>query len=160
MQQNQKNQKRINEALTYIKRIFKKNFYSESAIMKKLQDKGFGDVADDVIEIMKDLKLINDEKFASLIANNIAEFKGYGPKRIRQLLLSKGYDEFLVDNVIENLDLNFSLIALQDAKAFLRKRTFKDFYEFKRKLYSHLMYKGFSVQTIEETLEEIKEEIG
>ena len=158
MQRNQKNQKKLNEALSYLKRLFNRNVYSENEIRKKLSLKGFDDVVEETIAILKQLGMLNDEKFARYLASNIAEFKKYGPNRIRNMLIAKGYDEFLVDDVISELDVDFAKMATDNARLFLKKRHFKNSYEARRKLYSHLIYKGFSAETIEETLKEIKEE--
>ncbi len=156
MERNLQNQKKLNEAIAYIKRIFKRATYSESAIRKKLSQKGFEEVADEVIGMLKDVGLINDEKFARYIASNIAEFKGYGPNRIKRVLISKGYDESLAESVVSELEVDFFKIARKDAELFIKKKKFKDDFDARRKLYSHLFYKGFDAETIEETLREIK----
>jgi regulatory protein len=156
MERNVQKQKKLNEAITYIKRVFKHATYSEAAVRKKLFQKGFAEVEDEVIDMLKDVGLINDEKFARYIASNIAEFKGYGPNRIKRILVSKGYDEFLAENVVSELEIDFFEIARKDAELFMKKKKFKDEFDAKRKLYSHLLYKGFNAETIEETLREIK----
>jgi regulatory protein len=158
MERNVQKQKKLNEAITYIKRIIKKNLYSESLLRKKLSDRGFEEVADDVLDLLKDLGLINDEKFAKHLAVNIAEFKKYGPNRVKKILISKGYDEFLSEKIVSELDIDFFELACENARNFLRKRTFKNEFEKRRKLYSYLFYRGFDNETIEETLKEIKEE--
>ncbi len=158
MERNQERQKKLNEALSYIKRIFKRNIYSESEIRHKLSLKGFEDVSEEVIETLKEFSMINDEKFANLIANNTAEFKKYGPKRIRDILIRKGYSSSIADDAISKLDMDFFEIARSVADSFLKKRKFKNSYDAKRKLYSHLVYKGFDTQIIEEILSEMKEE--
>jgi regulatory protein len=158
MEKSQTNQKKLNEALLYVKRIFNKNIYSELGVRKKLRLKGFEDVEDKVIEVMMEAGMINDEKFANFIANNLAEFKKYGPKKIRYTLINKGYDEDLTESVVSNLDVDFLKIAKDVAYSFLKKRKFKNSYDKKHKLYLHLTYKGFTTQTIEEILSEIKEE--
>jgi regulatory protein len=158
MKESQTNQKKLNEALAYVKRIFNRNIYSESEIRRRLRLKGFEDVEDQVVDFMTELGMLNDEKFANFVANNLAEFKKYGPKKIRYTLINKGYDEDLTDNVVSNLEVNFLKIAKDVAYSFLKKRKFKNSYDKKHKLYLHLTYKGFTTQTIEEILREMKEE--
>jgi regulatory protein len=158
MEKSNQTQKKLNEAIKYVKRIFQKNIYSEAAIRRKLSEKGFDEVSDEILDTLRDIGLVNDEKFVKYIAVNIAEFKKYGPNRIRRILVSKGYEEYLVDNAISEMDVDFYKIAYEDAKKFLKKKNFKNNFDAKQKLYSHLIYKGFDTEIIEETLKEVKEE--
>ena len=57
---------------------------------------------------MAQLGLVDDESYARRWAAMLWREKKYGPRRIRQSLMQKGFDRALVDQVLEEMEDSFA----------------------------------------------------
>lgn len=79
--------------------------YGTKELIKKLCEKGYEkESAQKACERLTELGLLNDEEFAKILANDLAERKSYSIKRIKQELTFRGIDREIVENTIESLD--------------------------------------------------------
>lgn len=65
------------------------------------------DIAREVTGRMVELGLVDDESYARRWAAMLWREKKYGPRRIRQGLMQKGFDRELIDQVLEEMDDSF-----------------------------------------------------
>jgi len=62
------------------------------------------EIAEEVTQRMVQLGLVDDESYARRWAAGLWREKKYGPRRIRQSLVQKGFDRALVDQVLEEME--------------------------------------------------------
>lgn len=104
----------IDHAITLTRAKTKSYTYLQYGDMsaKKLYDKlihaGFEDgMALECVEQMKDAGYINDTRYAASVANNLANVKLYGPRRIREELYKRGITGDDADIAIDGLETDF-----------------------------------------------------
>lgn len=64
------------------------------------------EIANQVVDKIEDLGLINDENYANRYAQELAQRKGMSAFRIKQELIRKGVDRTLADYATEELDMD------------------------------------------------------
>ena len=62
------------------------------------------DIAAQTADRMEELGLVNDEDYARRLAQSLAQYKGWGPGRIRQRLYEKGIAREISAQVLEELE--------------------------------------------------------
>ncbi len=67
----------------------------------------------EAVERVMELGLINDEQYASDLANEFLNRKGYGVHRVRQELAKRGIDRDLIDQVLCETDSDPETILMQ-----------------------------------------------
>lgn len=133
-------------------------------LKQKVLKKGFSsDLIESVIEEFDDKGLLNDEKFANKFAADKAEFKKWGPKKIKSELFKKGITKNVVEKVIQKLAE--SLEQDQICVDLLRKRKQhflreQDQIKRKQKMYRYLAGKGYNGTTISKAIEQITEDLN
>ncbi len=97
--------------------------YGTKELIKKLCEKGHErDSAEKACERLAELKLLNDEEYARILANDLLERKNYSIKRIKQELSFRGIDREIVENTIESLDNDpISRIIILVKKKYINK---------------------------------------
>ncbi|MBR3766693.1 MAG: regulatory protein RecX [Clostridia bacterium] len=80
--------------------------HSEFELKQKLSMKFSKEAAESAIERLKELSLIDDEKFALMLAEELYERKGYAPKRILLELKNRGISGNYAENAVNALDIN------------------------------------------------------
>lgn len=79
--------------------------YGTKELIKKLCEKGHEkEYAEKACERLAELKLLNDEEYARILANDLLERKNYSIKRIKQELAFRGIDRDIIENTIDLLD--------------------------------------------------------
>ena len=79
--------------------------YGTKELVKKLCEKGHEKVAaQKACERLTELKLLNDEEYARILANDLLERKNYSVKRIKQELAFRGVDREIIENTVLLLD--------------------------------------------------------
>lgn len=79
--------------------------YGTKELIKKLCEKGHEkEYAEKACERLAELKLLNDEEYARILANDLLERKNYSIKRIKQELTFRGIDRDIIENTIDLLD--------------------------------------------------------
>ncbi len=66
------------------------------------------EIAEETADRMVQLGLVDDESYARRWAAMLWREKKYGPRRIRQSLMQKGFDRALVDQVLEEMEDSFA----------------------------------------------------
>ena len=79
--------------------------YGTKELIKKLCEKGHEkEFAEKACERLTELRLLNDEEYARILANDLLERKNYSIKRIKQELAFRGIDRDIIENTIDLLD--------------------------------------------------------
>lgn len=103
-----------NKALDFLSR----RMYSEKELARKLREKDFNDEAiDGAIQRCKELLLLNDERYAEVLSEQLYNNKHFGTKRILQELSARGVNREIAQNAVENLDkdeVNSIILLLQN----------------------------------------------
>ncbi len=90
-----------NKALDFLSR----RMYAEKELAKKLREKDFSDEAiEGAIQRCKELLLLNDERYAEMLSEELYRNKHFGAKRILQELSARGVNREIAQNAVENLD--------------------------------------------------------
>lgn len=82
--------------------------HSEKELFDKLCRNVDEAVAAEITAKMVDLGLVDDESYARRWASMLFREKKYGPRRIRQSLMQKGFDRLLIDTVLEEMREEYS----------------------------------------------------
>ena len=80
--------------------------HSEYELRQKLRMKYPPDAVNSAIERLVASGLIDDEKFAFLLAEELHERKGFAPKRILMELKNRGISSALAENAVNSLDID------------------------------------------------------
>lgn len=80
--------------------------HSESELKRKLSAKYPPPAVKNAIQRLKDSGLIDDEKYAFLLAEELYRRKAYAPKRIEAELKNRGIDSIYIENAINALDID------------------------------------------------------
>ena len=130
---------------------------SIAEIKDKLKSKKISSgTIDKTIAHLGKLGLINDEEFAKQLVQSKMGKKPSGRKVIRQKLFQKGISKDTADKVIEELytpDKENELIT-DIYNKYTKKLEGKDKFQKRRKLFEHLIRKGFDIDAINELLNE------
>ncbi len=133
-------------------------------LKQKIQKKDYpSKVINRVIQEFEEKGMINDEVFAQKFADDKAEFKKWGPNKIKHALFKKGVHRKIVEKVVQNLSTNLEQdqicvdLALKRRRHFLREG---DFYKRKQKIYAYLTQKGYKSPAIKKALPKIMEHLN
>lgn len=101
----------VNSRLAYAQalRFLTLRAHSADELYKKLLKKHSPSCARFAVDKCRELNFIDDEDFAVRFANELAQKKKYGEARIRQELHLKGIDSEITDNVINNLNIDYTV---------------------------------------------------
>lgn len=80
--------------------------YSEKELRRKLSMKTTPQAADEAVEKMRQLKMLDDESYARNLASQYLEHKHYAGKRILLELRQKGIAADLVQQVVDELEID------------------------------------------------------
>ncbi len=79
--------------------------FGTKELIKKLCEKGHDkESAQKACERLTELKLLNDEEYAQILAKDLLERKNYSIKRIKQELAFRGISREIVENTVDLLD--------------------------------------------------------
>ena len=79
--------------------------YGTKELVKKLCEKGHEkEFAEKACERLTELRLLNDEEYARVLASDLLERKNYSIKRIKQELTFRGISRDIIENTIDLLD--------------------------------------------------------
>jgi len=139
--------------LEYAIKILNKKDYTEFEIRNRLKHKKFNDEnIDDIVSKLKSLKFINDERFAE----NFLFFKskrGYGKKGIAYNMKLKGLSENIIDRVLGSFDES----KFADSIFLKRAKEIKKDKNYKQKLFSYMLRRGFEYDTVSKLFDKYKE---
>lgn len=131
--------------------------YSEKELARKLREKDFSEEsAEYAVNRLKELSLLDDERYAEMLAEHLYTNKHYGEKRIMQELSFRGIDRETARNALLALDKDEvnSIVLLLEGKF---KDKIKD-EKGKQRTVAALMRYGYSYSDIKTALNIISEE--
>ena len=108
---------------------------------RRLSERYSPDEVERTISILKEKGILNDERFALMMAKSELEVNFHGPRMIRSKLKSLGVDDETVDAAIEKAMEDFD--PTETLKRLMEK--FKD----KKKLREYLYRRGFDPSIVE-----------
>lgn len=133
------------KALKYIERSYK----TEKQVYDYLLGKEFDEkTISRVMEFMHQYSFIDDEKYACMYLKD--RIKKEGINKIKFDLKKKGIHENIIENIIYKSDYteNEGLMINGEKKIKLLLKSEKDVMNIKRKLYDHLVRKGYSGDSV------------
>lgn len=132
------------------------NYVSSKLITTKqlkdyLRGKGYkSDVINKVTDKFNEYGVINDESFASAYIN--IKQRSLSKRALEQKLIQKGVNKDIAKSYLEEFD--DKEVAILTAEKFMKNKEFTE--ENVVKLLRHLSYKGFDYETINKTIEYLK----
>ena len=120
--------------------------HSAFELKQKLSMKFSPESADSAIEKLSNLGLIDDEKFALLLAEELYSRKNFAPKRILSELKSRGISGEYAQNALNALDIDkdFGIIKILEKSGVTEQSSKKD----KDRIIRRLMNMGYSFSDI------------
>lgn len=146
------------EAFDHATRLLGMRMQSERELRTKLGRKDYGSrVIDAVIENLKRLNYVDDEKFAADRAKDQATLKKHGKARAVQELMKAGVSRELADKATtqayEDVDPRVSAVEVAKKKAATLSRYDRD--TAKRRLIGFLQRRGFDYETVQYAVEKV-----
>ena len=129
--------------------------HSSKELLTKLRQKGFGDGAEEALEKLEELGIVDDLRFAKAYKNELVQFKRFGKKRVISELFKKGIDRSIIDEVTEDMETD-----PEELKAIIRRKYLRYLSDEKgkKRTVNGLIRMGYSYSEINEALTEIEEE--
>ena len=130
--------------------------YGTKELIKKLCEKGHEkEYAEKACERLTELRLLNDEEYARILANDLLERKNYSIKRIKQELAFRGIDRDIIENTIDLLDNDpVSGLIILIKKKYINKLNDE---KGKKRPIDALLRLGYSYSDIKNALNQISE---
>jgi len=131
---------------------------SASAILRKLKQKGRSqEAAEYAVELLKKRGYLNETDACRRIAESLVRSKHYGRRRIRDYLISHGYDAKTAEDAV----LEISGEDIRDALTYHLTRKFRGYLQMpmdeRRKATAALMRLGFTFQEIRDAAHDPKQ---
>ena len=129
--------------------------HSSKELLTKLRQKGFGDGAEEALEKLEELGIVDDLRFAKAYKNELVQFKRFGKKRVISELFKKGIDRSIIDEVTDDMETD-----PEELKAIIRRKYLRYLSDEKgkKRTVNGLIRMGYSYSEINEALTEIEEE--
>ncbi len=126
---------------------------SASAILRKLAQKGRSkEAAEYAVELLKKRGYLNEEEACCRIADALVRSRHYGRRRIRDYLISHGYDSRTAETAAEEIPDE----EIREALRYHLTRKFRNYTELplneRKKATASLMRLGFTYQEIRNTV--------
>lgn len=125
--------------------------HSTHEISQKLRAKGFSEeTITETLQFLKEIQLLDDQKFASEWSRFRIERGHYGPIRLRRELLSKGLPPEEVEDVIRRLSEEYDPIPQIETALTQRYKKCSDLQDPKcrRRAFDYLRRKGYETHNI------------
>lgn len=131
---------------------------SASAILKKLTAKGrSGEAAQYAVELLKKRGYLNEEDACRRIASSLVRSRHYGRRRIRDYLISHGYDPKTAQTAADEIPDE----EIREALTHHLTRKFRNYAELpiaeRKKATASLMRLGFTYQEIRNTAHDLEQ---
>jgi len=143
----------------YAVHCLSKKMHTKKELYDKLYSKDYPDeICVKIIEYLEELSYIDDQDYAERYAKDAHNLKKIGVMRIKRELVGKGIDIEIINNLFDELDLDFekSLASIIDIKS---QRSDLTDYKEKRRLIAHLMRRGYTYSEISAVLSKKENEI-
>ena len=95
-------------AVRYLEYLLNFGDKSEKVLLRKLKEKEYSpEVSEKALELLKKYGVVDEESVCEKKVARYASEKMYGPKRIRNELLSKGFTRDAIDTALERTEVDF-----------------------------------------------------
>ncbi len=130
--------------------------HSEKEIRQKLSRKYDEQSVDTAVEKLLDLGLVNDRRYAELLARELFERKRYGKNRVRSELYRKGIASEIVNEVLEEYENENEPDNVQTIVDIIRKKYYNKLIDEKsrQKVVAALVRLGYSFSDIRQAMRE------
>ncbi len=129
-------------------------------LKQKALKKGYpSEIIDDVLDEFDRKGLLDDESFAIKFASDKAEFKQWGPVKIKSALRKKGVSKSIAEKAVRSITNDLDQVQICVDLLTKRKRHFlreTDTLKRKQKMYRYLAGKGFTGSVITKAIDTIK----
>ena len=138
-----------NLALKYLS-----NMKTENEVRTYLKSKDIPkDIIEETIEYLQKENFLNDSYYAELFTEDKLKLKQDGPNKIRNLLLQKGIDTNIINNIIINIDNNLLFENLYKVTE-KKYNSLEGKNNKKEKLIRYLLNKGYDYSHIKSVLKD------
>ncbi len=124
-------------------RLLSMRAHSEKELYDKLKRKYKAAAAKQAVEKCRELGFINDEQFASLLADELVRRKHYAPKRVENELISRGIDRQIAQSVACTLDIDEKISIMDIIDKFVPNDTKPDA-KTKKRIINRLLRLGYT----------------
>lgn len=128
--------------------------HSEKEILMKLRTAGFADESSQAaINRLRELRMLNDERFAEIYANELCRRKKFSRRRILQELSLKGIDRETAENAVDSLDIEANQCIIELLQTKFRGKFSDD--KGKQRTVAALVRMGYSYSDIRSAMSEV-----
>ncbi len=135
--------------------LLSRRAHGKKELINKLAQKHSREASEDAVQKLEELGLIDDEKFAEALADELLRRKKYAPRRIEAELIMKGIDRQIAEDTVNSLDKDdFNRIIL------LLNSKYKNYLSDEkglRRAQNGLFRMGYSYSDIRKALKEVTE---
>lgn len=141
------------EALLLSYKFLQRNKTKQQLVDYLYKNKIQRDIIDIILPILEEKKYLNDEDYARRYLSDALNIKKYGKIKTRYMLMSKGIDKKIIENVMENYDYE---LEYMNALELIEKRISKDETDLKiiNSAKNYLQGRGFEFEIINFTLDD------
>lgn len=141
------------EALLLSYKFLQRNKTKHQLVDYLYKNKIQRDIIDIILPILEEKKYLNDEDYARRYLSDALNIKKYGKIKTRYMLMSKGIDKKIIENVMENYDYE---LEYMNALELIKKRISKDETDPKiiNSAKNYLQGRGFEFEIINFTLDD------
>ena len=128
---------------------------SVSEIIKRLKKEEISEgTIDKVINYLKDLKFLDDEKFSKLLIESKTRKRPIGRRLLTMKLMEKGVEKEIIDkSITENYSDEQEIEAAKRVlEKYLKKVKAENDFEKRKKCFQHLLMRGFNFDTANEAI--------
>lgn len=141
------------EALLLSYKFLQRNKTKHQLVDYLYKNKIQRDIIDIILPILEEKNYLNDEDYARRYLSDALNIKKYGKIKTRYMLMSKGIDKKIIENVMENYDYE---LEYMNALELIEKRISKDETDPKiiNSAKNYLQGRGFEFEIINFTLDD------
>ncbi|MBU4310557.1 recombination regulator RecX [bacterium] len=149
----------VKKAKDYAFKLLSYRPRSVKEIQDRLKKKDYSSrIISEVIKSLKRLKFLNDKEFAKMWVESRIKTRPMGRHRLYQELIQKGIDRELIEKTLSNYREEEEIELAKELAQRKLKRSYQnlDKVTTKRRLYGFLQRRGFSYDTIQEVMKELR----
>ncbi len=149
----------VKKAKDYAFKLLSYRPRSIKEIRNRLKKKDYSSkVILEVVKSLKRLKFLNDKEFARMWVESRIKTRPMGRYRLQQELIQKGIDRDLIEETLSSYREEEEIELAKELAQRKLKRSYQNLDEVttKRRLYGFLQRRGFSYDTIQEVMKELR----
>jgi len=149
----------VKKAKDYSFKLLSYRSRSIKEIEDRLKKKGYSSRAiSEVVKNLKRLKFLNDKEFAKMWVESRIKTRPMGRYRLYQELIQKGIGRDLIEKTLSDYREEEEMKLARELAQRKLKRSYRNLDEVttKRRLYGFLQRRGFSYDTIQEVMKELR----